>query len=179
MVSELGLRWGLLVMGLSVPALLATHAARLLAIDSAAPSPRPALVELLRANPIFAHLRAPTLERLLASTESHELAAGAVVVRQGDEGDRYYMVERGELEVVVDGAPARVLGPGSGFGEIALVRDVPRTATVTTMTPAVLHSVRRPEFLDALSGRPAASVARDHAQRLLDEDASRSASNDE
>lgn len=174
LANWLGLRAGLLVLGLIVPALVVAAAPRLRRIDAAAPSPRPELVELVLGIPMLARLSPPTLERLLAGMEAHEIDAGAVVVRQGDEGDRYYVVERGELTVSVDGKPARTLGPGSGFGEIALVRDVPRTATITAITPTLLHSVRRADFLTALSGHPAGlGAARDHAQRLLDDDVER------
>ena len=174
LVSWLGLRAGLVVLGLIVPAVVVVAGPRLRRIDAAAPAPRPELVELVRGIPMLSRLSAPTLERLLAELEPHEVGAGAVVVRQGDHGDRYYIVERGELAVSVDGKPARQLGPGNGFGEIALVRDVPRTATVTAVTPSLLHSLRRGEFLSALSGHPGVlGAAHDHAQRLLDDDAAR------
>ena len=174
LATWLGLRPGLVVLGLIVPALLVVATPRLRRIDAAAPPPRPELVELVLSIPMLAHLSPPTLEGLLAGMEAHELDAGAVVIRQGDAGDRYFLVERGDLAVTVDGRPARALGPGSGFGEIALVRDVPRTATVTAITPALLHSVRRADFLAALSGHPGAlGGAHDHAQRLLDDDAER------
>ena len=174
LVGWLGLRPGLLVLGLIVPSVVLAAGPRLRRIDAAAPAPRPELVELVLGIPMLSHLPPPTLERLLAEMEPHEVGPGVVVVRQGDDGDRYYIVERGELAVSVDGKPARQLGPGNGFGEIALVRDVPRTATVTAITPSLLHSVRRAEFLSALSGHPGVfGAARDHAQRLLDDDAAR------
>ena len=174
LVEWLGLRLSLLVVGLAVPALLATRARQLVGLDAATPSPRPALVQLVLAQPMFAHLPAPTLERLLSVIKPEEFAAGVDVVRQGDEGDRYFLVESGELAVTIEGTPARSLGPGDGFGEIALVREVPRTATVTTRTPTLLQGIARDEFLAALSGHPGGlGLAHRHAQRLLDDDASR------
>ncbi len=78
------------------------------------------------------------------------------------------------LAVTVGGRLARRLGPGDGFGEIALLRDVPRTATITTTAPSRLHTVRREDFLTAVTGHPGIWRGADaHVQRLLDDDAKR------
>ncbi len=147
---------------------------RLRRIGAAAAPPDEALLRLVAAAPVFAGLGAPAVARLLAALEPLEVRSDVEVIREGDEGDRYYLVEDGTLAVTIAGRPVRSLGPGDGFGEIALVRDVPRTATVTTVTPARLQSVRRADFLSALSGAGAGVGTADaHAQRLLDDDSSR------
>jgi CRP-like cAMP-binding protein len=63
------------------------------------------------------------------------LAAGAAVFEQGDAGDDFYVIEHGQAEVVGDGTTVRTLGPGDGFGEIALLRRCARTTTVRAVTP--------------------------------------------
>jgi CRP-like cAMP-binding protein len=82
-------------------------------------------------------------------------------VRAGEVGDRFYVVGDGELEVTVDGAPARRLTAGDGFGEIALLRDVPRTASVTAQTDVDLYGLDRDVFVSAVTGSTASSAAAD------------------
>jgi CRP-like cAMP-binding protein len=75
------------------------------------------------------------------------LAAGTVVVRQGEPGDRFFLVLEGELEVTQDGrGRRRLLGPGETFGEVALAMGVARTATVSALTEAVVASCDRATF---------------------------------
>ena len=78
--------------------------------------------------------------------------AGDDVVRQGETGDRFYLVGEGALDVYVDGDKKQTLGPGDSFGEIALLRDVPRTATVRAQSDAVLYSLERSAFIPAVTG---------------------------
>jgi len=112
---------------------------------------------LLRSNAIFAPLPEATLEELAAHVEERPFTALETIFDQGDEGDRFYLVESGQIEIMVDGRPARVLGPGDAFGEIALLRDVPRTAGARATSDGVLLSLDRDAFVPAVTGFAASS----------------------
>jgi MFS family permease len=151
LVNWLGTRGALIVAGALLPLLVVPAWPRLTAIDRAARVPLEQ-VELLHSNPIFAPLPASTLEQLAERLEEVRVPAGETIVRQGETGDRFYLVKDGMLEVTVDGKPGKALGPGESFGEIALLRDVPRTATVTAKTDAVLYALERNAFISAVTG---------------------------
>jgi len=97
-------------------------------------------------------------------------APGETIIRQGDPGDRFYLVEDGAVAVTIDGEHVADLGPGDFFGEIALLRNAPRNATVTASGLVRLLVLERMEFLDAVTGSHAASEAADRAvdQRLAE-----------
>jgi len=116
-------------------------------------------IELLRGSSIFSVLPAPELEDLARSLVAETLAPGTTVMRQGERGERFYLVDRGELTVLVDGSERRRLGPGDGFGEIALLRDGVRTASVTTLGQVTLYGLERGAFLTAVTGSPHAHRA--------------------
>ncbi len=101
--------------------------------------------------------------------------AGTAVIRQGEHGDRFYVVVSGELDAEVDGAGAWSLHRGDGFGEIALLRDVPRTATVVARSDSSLYALGRDEFIDAMTGSDRARAA---AERLADERLARAPGHD-
>jgi CRP-like cAMP-binding protein len=109
-------------------------------------------IELLRSMPLFAALTPPTLESLARSLEPVTAAAGSDVIRQGDEGDRFYVIAGGEADVTASGRHVATMKRGAGFGEIALMYDVPRTATVTARTDLHLFSLDRETFLVTLLG---------------------------
>jgi CRP-like cAMP-binding protein len=131
---------------------------RLLDIDRHANVP---VVEiaLLRATPLFAPLGPPTLESLARSLESVAVPAGTDVVEQGDEGDRFFVIAGGEADVVASGHRVATLGRGDGFGEIALMYGVPRTATVTARTDMQLYALEREAFCLALTGHATLNTA--------------------
>jgi MFS family permease len=147
----LGTRGALIAAGALLPLLVVPAWSRLNEMDRAARVPRDRL-ELLQANSIFAPLPEATLEQLAEALEEVEILAGDDVVRQGEAGDRFYLVQDGTLEVYVDGKLVQTLGPGDSFGEIALLRDVPRTATVSVKTPATVYALDRRAFLTAVTG---------------------------
>ncbi len=120
-------------------------------------------IGLLRSLPMFAQLPPPALEGVARSLEPLEVASGAVVVAQGDVGDRFYVVADGTVEVSQDGGVRRHLGRGEGFGEIALLHDVPRTATCTATTTTHLFALERQDFLASVTGHVRAA---DEAGRL-------------
>ena len=159
LVNWLGDRGALIVAGALLPLLVVPAWPRLNAIDRAVRVPEEQL-ELLRGNAIFAPLSAATLEQLADRLQQVRVPAGDVIVRQGETGDRFYMIEAGTVAVAVDGQAAHELGPGESFGEIALLRGVPRTATVTARTDAVLYALERDAFVPAVTGSgPSLSAA--------------------
>jgi MFS family permease len=159
LVNWLGDRGALIVAGALLPILVVPAWPRLTAIDRAARVPEEQL-QLLRGNAIFAPLPPATLEQLADRLQQVRVPAGDVIVRQGETGDRFYLIEAGTVGVSVDGQPAHELGPGEGFGEIALLRNVPRTATVTARTDAVLYALERDAFVPAVTGSgPSLSAA--------------------
>jgi MFS family permease len=159
LVNWLGDRGALIVAGALLPILVVPAWPRLTAIDEASRVPDERL-DLLRGNAIFAPLPSSTLEQLADGLMEVRAPAGEQIIRQGDRGDRFYVIEDGTVEVSVDGRPPRALGPGESFGEIALLRDVPRTATVTARTDVVLYALDRGVFIPAVTGSgPSLSAA--------------------
>jgi hypothetical protein len=133
------------------------------------------IVELarLRALPIFAPLDPATLEGLARCLEPVELPEGTAVIREGERGDRFYVVADGELDVTVEGEQVSRLVRGDCFGEIALLRDVPRTATVTARTPVRLDSLDAVTFVAAVTGHdPSAHAAGELVRGRLERAAS-------
>lgn len=109
--------------------------------------------------PIFAPLGPTVLDALARQVVRTEVPAGTTVVEEGDVGDRFYLIRSGRVLVTHGEVVLREEGPGEYFGEIALLRDVPRTASVTTTEPTVLLSLGRAPFLDAVTGDQESSRA--------------------
>jgi CRP-like cAMP-binding protein len=130
------------------------------AIDRAASIPTERIA-LLRAIPIFAPLPEVTIERMATELVPSTAAAGTTVFRRGDEGDRFYVIEDGTVDVQVDSGSPVELGRGDFFGEIALLRDVPRTATVTARTDTRLYSLNWDAFVPAVAGHAPSRRAAD------------------
>ncbi|MEW5990367.1 MAG: cyclic nucleotide-binding domain-containing protein [Chloroflexota bacterium] len=124
-------------------------------------------VRLLRQVPIFAALPLTAVERVAAGLRRIDVEPGAMLMRQGDEGDEFLVIDAGEVDVSVDGRPIHRLGHGAGVGEIALVRRSPRTATVVAVGPVTAWSVDCRTFLAAVSGPAAAAVTEHIAETHL------------
>jgi MFS family permease len=151
LLNWLGTRGALIVAGSLLPLVVIPAWPRLNAIDRAAEIPIERL-HRLRGNPIFGPLPAGTLEQLAEALEEMRAPVGDEIVRQGEPGDRFYLIKDGLLDVYIDGQLVQTLEPGDSFGEIALLRNVPRTATVKARTEAVLYSLDRRQFLAAVTG---------------------------
>lgn len=121
-------------------------------------------LELLRSMDLFAPLDPRTTEQLARSLNEVRFVAGDVLVREGEEADRFFVVESGRVEVtqadpVRGDRVLRTEGPGEYFGEIGLLRDVPRTATITALEDTVVLTLARDDFLRAVSGHRESSLA--------------------
>jgi len=161
LISLIGAEATLITAGVLLPAATLLAARRLAAIDRA--SPAPARATLLRRVPLLTALPEHVVEFLSTSSELVSAKAGETIFREGDLGDRFYVIERGEVEIL-----GRTFGEGEGFGEIALLRDVPRTATVTAVSDVSLIALERDVFITAVTGHgPAHATAEELvAERL-------------
>ena len=155
----LGVRATLVVTGALLPVVTLPVWRRLRRLD--VPTADSRRLELLRGDPIFAPLPGAMLEQLAGALEPVSLAAGELLFSAGDAGDRYYLIEQGSVLVAPQGRPAVVLAAGAGFGEIALIRHVPRTATVSAERAADLYALRGDQFVAAVTGHAPSAAAAD------------------
>ena len=131
---------------------------RIQKVDASATVPQ-VEIQLLRSISIFAALPAPSLEGIARDLEMLTVSQGTVVIKEGDRGDRYYAIAEGELAVSRESQFLQMVSRGDGFGEIALIRDVPRQATVTAATDASLYTLDRELFVQAVTGHATAISA--------------------
>ena len=159
LIAGLGAAGALIVTGAFLPVLVAVLGPPLVRLEAAGAAPGLEL-SLLRSIPIFTPLTGPSIEQLAGRLVPLRVDKDTVIVREGDAGDRFYVVSRGEVAVSVDGEVVSKLGPGDSFGEIALIRDVPRTATAVALSDVTLYALEREDFLGAVTGHaPSAEAA--------------------
>jgi len=158
-VAVAGLQGSVLVFAAVLPILLLLAWPALLHLDRRAAVPVREL-ELLSSVVYFDALDPPSLEALAQHARWETAAAGSFIIREGERGDAFYVLESGSVSASRDGRFLRRLdGRGDTFGEVALLRDIPRTASVTADAPSVMLVLDRPGFLAAVTGNPAAAAA--------------------
>ncbi len=151
LVLALGLRGALLVVGVTLPAMMLLRWRALARLEASAPVPEDEY-RLLRGLPMFAPLPIARLEELAMRATHVRRPAGETIIREGEPGDRFYVIAAGEVDVTEGGRFRRTEPAGDCFGEIALLRAVPRTATVVARTDVDLLALERDEFLAAITG---------------------------
>ena len=170
LVSQLGLDAALAILGTCTGIGLLLGTARFGQLGGDLPPPPEHIVTRVLADPVLAHLRGPAVARLADRIEIVTAQPGDVVITEGESGDRYYLVVAGRLAVTIGGEVVGEILAGGSFGEIALLRDVPRMATVTCVTAVELYAISRDDFLTAVTGHPrslatATQIADDLAPR--------------
>jgi MFS family permease len=165
LVNAIGPRPAFVVVGSILPLLALIAYRKLIEIDrTVAPAPE---LELIDRIPLFAPLSIATKEQVAASLVPMSVVAGEIVIQAGEAGDRFYIVRDGELDIDAGGHHTTV-HEADYFGEIALLRDVPRTATVRALEPLQLFALERDEFLLAVTGHaPTLASAENMVMSLL------------
>ena len=159
LIELFDVRGALIVSGSLLPVLAIVFWRRLQAVDG--DTLAPAELALLRSLALFRPLPPATLDQLASALIAVSATDGDEIIRQGDSGDRFYVIAKGEVDVTSDGQHVSTLGKGDYFGEIALLRDVPRTATVTAKGDVELYALERDEFLGAVTGHAESVEAAD------------------
>ena len=166
LIGAFGVKTALVIVGLLLIAVVAMLLWPLSAIDREANAPDAEVLALVRSIPIFAPLTPPAVERIADDLVLLEVPAEHVLLREGDPGDRCYLVADGRAQVTRGGVRVGESGAGDLLGEIALLHDVPRTATVIALTPMRLFALDRQPFLAAVTGHPQSQAL---AEALADE----------
>lgn len=155
-VAAAGRRGALIVVGLLGPLVVVAYWRRLRVMDQTVAG-RDEEIGILKRIPMFDPLPMPAIETIAARVGRTRVAPGAVVVAEGAPGDRYYVITSGTAIVRRQGHDVRELHAGDGFGEIGLLRDVPRTASVLAMTELELRTIDRADFLGPVTGYASAA----------------------
>ncbi len=159
LVGLWSIQTAVVAIGLVFPAVIGVTWIRLRAIDARARVPVRELA-LLRRNPVLSPLPAPKLESVARQVHWLTFEAGEVIISEGERGDLYYVLASGAVRVTQAGRFLRDLATaGDGFGEIALLRGIPRTATATATEPVVVIALERADFLQAVTGHEQAHAA--------------------
>lgn len=158
LLAAFGDRGALLIAGAILPIVAVATWGRIHRVDEEAVVPTEQLA-ILRGAPLFERLPMTALERLAESMRSVAFEPDSDIVREGEKGDAYLIVGAGRVEVSVAGHPIAKLGPGQAFGEIALLRGVPRTATVRAIVPTTIYTIACSDFQEAISGPTSAAIA--------------------
>jgi hypothetical protein len=167
-VDWAGVRPALVTVGLLCPVLAVASWWRLRGMDRSI-GVRDHDIDLLHSVAMLNVLPLPAIEQLARGLEPVDVPAGHVVFRQGDVGDRYFVIESGEADVIGDGQVVATLGSGEGFGEIALLRRIRRTATVRATSELRLKALRSDRFLPVVLGyTPSAREAGVVVDSMLD-----------
>lgn len=151
LVALFGLRTALVIGAVPLPVLMLVGWVRISGADQLAVG-RGAMVGLLHRVGLLSGLDMASIEQLAAYAEPVEVDAGADVFDQGDAGDLFYVIQSGVAQVLIDGHVVREIGAGDDFGERALLRDTPRTATVHATTHMELLAIERDAFLEVITG---------------------------
>jgi MFS family permease len=151
LITEFGTRAALAIVGVITPAAVLASWRSLRVLDRRM-EVRDSDIALLQGVPMLRPLPEATIEQLAASLSYAQLPAGVAVFEQGDDGDVFYVIERGRANLFVDGEPVRALSSGEGFGEIALIGDRRRTASVCAATDLTLRGLERAVFVAAVAG---------------------------
>ena len=163
-IDLLGLQGALFALGLVAPALTALAWQRLRKIDAMIEQ-RDAEIAVLNHVPMFRPLPIPAIDGIALHVEEIQFEAGQVICLQGDDADRFYLIEEGVAEVIGDGSLIRTLDPGDSFGEIGLLGGTCRTATVRARTPLRLYAVDGSPFSSTVSAYPSSRREADELVR--------------
>ena len=158
LLDAFDVRGTLALLGLALTGLTIAHARRFARIDRTMPQPGRE-VDLLRNLPIFAPLPLAVTELLSTELRPQEFESGSVVMKEGDPGEEFHVIASGSASVTVRGEPRPSLGSGDCFGEIALLRDIPRTATIIAAEPLHTFALWREQFLAAVASSARSGVA--------------------
>lgn len=162
-IALLDLEGAMIATGLLLPVVAVLSWRSLVDLDERL-AVRDAEIGVLRETVMLRLLPVPSIEYLASRARTRSIPAGTSVFRQGDPGDSFFVIAAGEAEVIGDGVPVRVEGPGDCFGEIALLHDVPRTATVRAREDLVVLEIERDVFLEVVAGH---GTANDAAEEIV------------
>jgi MFS family permease len=151
LIHLFGIRGALVAIGLMTPAIVAVAWSRLVKVDEGLGA-QADIIERLREVTMLRPLPVSTIEHLARNVREDSVEPGETVIEQGQVGESFYVIVAGEAEVKENGSLLRVLSDGDSFGEIALLRDVPRTTTVRARTPLALYALDRRHFVPTVSG---------------------------
>jgi CRP-like cAMP-binding protein len=173
LLAVAGIRGAFIAAGVALILFTALSWRRLLRTDATG-TVRPRELAALMGVTFFTSLSGQALERLAAALIPVAVRPGMRIITQGDLGDRFYIISSGTVQVSVDGVPIRTMEAGESFGEIALLRDIRRTASVIAVTAVDLLALDRHHFVEIVTGQPVAvaaaeAVIHSHLQRAADE----------